>query len=456
MIKDSKSMPAKESQKLKTILRDEEHDLYAFRQEMHSSYSTMGVQLNYTNFTGEPVFVKGQNNILISISPSLGHPSDYQAGAFQIEYSVCFKDGRSLIETYRQLKIDMESPFQVSPIARDLFKMMDTYIRQFAPNSVPRHTTFTTRRLIHKRDLMKEDVHYEKEMDVLVSFNRNIITLPHPNSSTGRGIKEDEFQKEGPNYGLFVKVVDNDDIAPYRYYYAGKEVVTIKSIRDPHKESGVYVTRYNYDRSKQEPVFERMILTFEEAKTVIGLFASIEEAQSNGRPDIILEMKKAENLAREADLKFRKQETEFKKADLDNKKLESEKMLSEYQSEKELNKINLEIKRDNNRFGFEEFKENIEKARYARSDFFEERGTRRKDTFDEKSTKRKDEFEDKSTKRKDNFEKKSSKRKDKYEEKSSKRKDFSESVKFIFGNWGTWVAIGGVLAGIFLGRKNPA
>lgn len=408
------------------------------RQGGPSSTYSFQESITRSNFTGQIVYMKSQNNMCVAIPPALVMPEPHQAGSVQTERCYNFVTGEAMLETFNLLLAQEASEYQLSPESAAILEVLKNYLKDFAPGRVPKAGCFTIQYFVSASKLMNQSTFYDVETDTLFSFKKDIISIPHPNSATGLGIRQEELQKDGPNYGMMVKVIDNDDCAPYRYYYSGKNVVTVKSARDKHLASGVYITRYDYSKEGNEPRFTKDVYSFEDAKQLIGLYATIDEARSHGQPDLILETQKAEDARREAELKQLHRETDLKKvtreSDTIDKKSDLEVMKAILERQRlEQERVNLSMKAM-----VESVKDSIDVQKRYRDDYYDDRSSQRKD---------------RSSHRDDYYDRKSSKRKDRYDDRSIRRKDQSEGIKFAFGNLGTWLALGGVAAGFFLGRR---
>jgi hypothetical protein len=416
-----------------------------FRCERELPSSSVNTTLSFTNYTGKPIYVREQSNLIFVVPPATSIPEERFKDCFVVEYTINFVTGQSVRETAAALIAASQGEYKLSARSNQLLLRLKEHLDHYGSEQSVRGIRLTQRRRIYAHQFVNAP-YYSPDLDLLMGQTKEMLTTPHPNSPLGLGLRKQDFRQGGENFGLMVMVVDNDDIAPFRYYFAGREVVTVKSIRDKFLESGVYVTRYNFDRKANETTFEKPTYTFEEAKAAIGLYPTIEEAQTHGRPDLITEMRKTEETRAEAELKRLRQEAELLR-------IQHERDLLEAKSEIERQRMEHERERDRMKYEFENFKETLEARKKYREDYFDNRSYTRKDYYDDRGSYRKDDYDDRSFRRKDEYEERSQQRKDEFEEKSTNRKNWSESLKAALSNWGLWVALGGIIAGFFVSKK---
>lgn len=361
--------------------------------------------LSYINYTSAPVFVKNQNNETVVVNQTDNkYADDHERDNFVVMMTHDFKSGIGIRLTHDFLSEQAEAGIFLSDSSLALLNTLRNYCRQFAQTATPKPAAFQTRVITMGADLEKADSIYCQQTNLLISQNLEIASTYHINS--GMGVHRAEHQRlfgKEFQHGVLVRVVDNEMLHPYRYYYAGKELIRVRSVRDEAIASGVYVTSYNVKKDGFNPERQDCVYSFEEAKVAIGLFPSQEEAMSHGNPEKIMEIEEARLKAEEARLR--------------QKGFESKSVLEEEKSKAALDRIaferekaELEAMKERHRLEDEEARRQLE---------FERERLKLKDEEDRAARKRQDEEE----RRQLELERERAKVKDEEERVARKRQD---------------------------------
>lgn len=201
-------------------------------------------------------------------------------------------------------------------------------------------------RIIQMQDLNQAGSLYVTDLDLMLYSKDYKDKLIHPYSEFANSAQEGEgVAKQHPyTAGIVIQLVDNDDKIAKRYIYLANQIVEVPIIQDKSRQSGVYV--HLIDKGLSECT--RHELSDMES---IGLYPTIEEAETNGKPELVHQ--KAVTML--------KQQLETKKIENDQARVEYEARISQ-------------LKQDQ-----EEYLRNLERDRHKTKDEYEERSYRRKD-----------------------------------------------------------------------------
>lgn len=369
--------------------------------------ASLTITSEYSNYTGMMIYIKTQNNIPFAVDPNTRTACvDETRPNLEIKmtYRIHNNDGTNgtleLLQGLRQ-----HSSLQGSDAEEILNQITDLYIRDAS-----RSNKLDFNFVIYKRILLDE-LHrnrsiYVRETDVIISKDKVAMAAPHPNSSEGLQQFDISANKAYQGQaGVFVRVIDNENLAKARYYYSGKHLITVPSSNDPQRESGVYCT-VSTTASDGLITPTTKFFTFEEAESAIGLYRTQDEAISEGTPELIL----------------RNQEAEFR---AEERRMNIELTDLKHKSEREITnaKRDLELSKNENA----RLKEYLENLKTLRENSYDAVKKDRDDVYDTRKRYREDYQEE----RKDHFEERGNRRKDHYEDRSYERKDTSELIKFI-------------------------
>lgn len=248
--------------------------------------ANLSISTEYINLTTLPLCIQTQNNLVFSI-PSM-HTRDTPRKFLELKVTYTIKNASSIrgtielleaLDLHESLRLQLQKRFYIefSRIFRDDVSRDNKY-----------NFTFTLFYRIDETQFVGKETLYLRELDVVVTTNRVRLAIPHPNSHQGL---DQALVQNTPSYqghsGVFIRVIDNDRIADRRYYYSGKQLVTVPSETDRSRESGVYSIVSTLDKSGRV-MMQNYYHTFEEAVEAYGLYYTQEDARSNGDPELLL------------------------------------------------------------------------------------------------------------------------------------------------------------------------
>ena len=153
-------------------------------------------------------------------------------------------------------------------------------------------------RIITLEQLKECDRLYVNNLNVVLSLNPLVYEVPHPKSieaSRSNHRRETDNVPES-NYRLLIELVDNDHHIKNKYAYILGELVKLSPVEDPSRPNGLYINEtINGTRINKEKNY----YTFEELEER-GLYATLEEAMTNGKPELLLEKIRFEKAHAEA------------------------------------------------------------------------------------------------------------------------------------------------------------
>lgn len=355
--------------------------------------------IDINNYTSRLVYIKDQGNCVLAIEPSALPPMRDFTPHIEIMVTTSTIDARNFKATVGVQGVlqghDIAHTPQSMLFTQSIANALATDAREFS------HSRFTSTvsYIIHENEIDEKGLVFHKESDICFSYIDRLLLLPHPNSQIGIQHYEVQDNKLYRDLaGVFVRIIDNEQMSNSFFYYSGKQIVEITPSVDRSKESGVYITissTVNGTHSK-----ETRILSFQDARDQFGIYSSREEAFTNGNPELI--SKENEARIREAEQRHKLKISEMNRA-LEELKIENETAKLRFERDiADLRNINTRLKEE--------------------IDF---RSSIRDDTFTEKKQMR----EEKKLVTEDKFSKKEKKRKIKVEEKTAKIKVTQEIIK---------------------------
>lgn len=405
------------------------------------SQNTAGfiITAEYTNYMQTTLYLKTQANVPFALEPNtLVVSSENPHPHLEIKLSYRLQTNAGVTGTANLLTTLIENKHILSEDAQELHRQMTEMYRHDGSRNNKTNFTFTVFRRIREEDFKKTRMIYFRESDMILTREKESLTLPHPNSSTGMQHTEIRNAKEySGQTGVFVKVVDNQCLAEVRYYYAGKRLIAVPSTADSERESGVYCTIASQaSDGSVEP--DTSFMTFKEAEVAIGLFKFKEDAESYGNPELILKNEEVKHRSdeRKAELELRK----FKQTN-DARALEQESELAALRHAVELQKAeNVALKESADfRKTLRDDTADTHKVKRAKSEAEIKYKKLKKEVRLEAARKEREAEQkerearlDEERKLRENYyDQRKETRKDWYEDRSYQRKDTSELIKFI-------------------------
>lgn len=167
---------------------------------------------------------------------------------------------------------------------------------------------------LNELNQIQED-YYHVPTDFLLSTKPLKEVSPHPFSKSALHATKPECARY--SVGVDFMIIDNDNEISDRFIMLGSDVYKIVPRIDKTKENGVYVSKYSYSATHQTRVIhESVCYPLDEADEKLGLFKTVEEAQSSGNISKRLEkdLLDAKNILRQRELEIErlKQEHEEK------------------------------------------------------------------------------------------------------------------------------------------------
>lgn len=388
----------------------------AYQDGRQIGYKTAGLTLSteYTNYTGADIYIKSQNNLGFVVEPNTKTASvEEPRPHVEIKFIYTIHNNDGILGTMQLMSAMDQNGMLLGLDAEALQKRLtDLYMRD-ASRGNKMNFSFVIYKRVLDDELRRSKTVYVRECDLIVCKDKSSMMVPHPNSN--EGMQQTEVTVNRNYYGqagIFVKVIDNQHLAKIRYYHGGKNLISVPSIVDESKESGVYCTISTMASDGLVTPTSRF-LTFEEAEEAIGLYRTKEEALSHGDPEIALRAEEARNKAEEA-----KGKVEERRLARELTEVKHRAEMEAIRREEELNQLkqSLEIYRGENT----RLKESIDVRKSVRDD-----------SYDVVKKHRDDEFDQTKKYREDYYETRDRRRKDYYEDRSYERKDSSEMIKFI-------------------------
>ena len=359
------------------------------------------------NYTDKPVYIKTQGNAPYAIQP-MRDRSRSAIGMNHIEIRTCatVQTQVDMAATYDFVRKMEEGGVSLSLEARNLLEKLQkdfNDVRRIRPNTSSNSHSF----YVLESEIDRVGYAYVKECGFLVSFHDAIASEQHPHSNEAWSSPDTRSYAEARHAaGNFISVVDNSHHHARYYYFSAKQIVEVEPTADPSKDPGVYFNKMVYREGRN--IIETEYMNFDQAREMLGLYSTREEALSAGDPDRIL---RSEELRLKAENEAIRREIEAVRIRADQERLNHETELARVRFEAQVKKEKIEMN----------------------------------------TAERKEKIDSKSTKRKEKFEKKSTKRKDKSEERSFVLKSAESFVKIAPAAVATVLMVAG---GIAIGRQS--
>ncbi len=208
-------------------------------------------------------------------------------------------------------------------------------------NTVSNYIEILIKYIVDLSDITECHRIYDRKTDLLISLYDSSCAHPHPFGKIGKGLDEySDYITNKKGAGVFIEIVDNENIINSRYMFVANKIVEFPVIRNDNKESGIYCTYLSHDQYGNINI-DPIILNFEDGEK-IGLYKNKEAAYAGGNTEETFKIAKLQlekelldsktNLQQtNEELERQKQETQRLKLELDknkhtldNKKLEKE------------------------------------------------------------------------------------------------------------------------------------
>ena len=326
--------------------------------------------IDFTNFTPHPVVVVDRQNIPVILPPA---PPGTNLNNPRIEIRTFYQFFG--VENIREMaNVINFINTKLASLGNDRKILYDTLTVEKL-DSYKGHLSFTTIRKIPCKDLETVGALLDQGSGFMFTMNNKHLTTVHPESLEGKMIgNHTEFVTARP-VGILIEIVDNERIIRERFTYANNNVLQVPAIQDVNRNSGVYVS-YVRDVGFEKSIVDTKTMTLEEAEKELGLYRTKEEAMTNGNPELI-----SKNLLERSKLELEELRNVASRMEAENRQLEAEykqKLIVLESSQKEMI---LTLETDNKLKASEivKLKEEVEKRKLVRDEYYETRSSDRKD-----------------------------------------------------------------------------
>ena len=326
---------------------------------------------DFLNLTQHQVVILDRQNIPVILPPA---PSGTTMNPPRVEIRTHYQffDQRTIQETGTHIT-NMNT--QLEGLGEDRKILLDQ-INMPVTNGIRNSVSFTTVRKIPLKDIEITNLLFDQSSGYLITLDNRHLTSVHPESLEGKMVgSHDQYVKARPT-GLLIEIVDNENLVKERFTFACNSVIRIQAILDPDRLSGVYVSTIR-DIGQSISVTDTERFSLLEAEVRFGLYRTHEEAQTNGNPELIakhlvertkLELEETRNKASMMEAENRQLETKYKKKLMDQESKQKQKI------------FDLETKNKKKASEILRLKEEMEKRKLVRDEYFETRSQERKDS----------------------------------------------------------------------------
>lgn len=333
----------------------------------------------YINNSDIDVIIILRNNIPIrSIAGSSGYK---KANEIIIRNVYSFQNINIINDTLNNLSQTMKT---YAGDSKELSEIRDILLNKSATASGLHRFSgscdITIDRTVRIPELVSKETVYIPESDIVLCAKSLNVACPHPFSNEGSTLASYSslINQIRTSASVNIDIVDNENNISKRYLYVAKKVIELETLKDPTRTSGIYVTNVAHGLGRQ-PIVNTKFHELENAQSELGIFPTIEEAETGGDPNKIQAAKVAE-LQKELEISKYHRELSIlenkTKLDAANNELENFKAQNaRLREEAEIRKM----QRD------EALREREEAMKYRsmnRDDYYEERSHRRKESLE--------------------------------------------------------------------------
>ena len=219
------------------------------------------------------------------------------------------------------------------------------------------------------KDLIDARVLFDKASGFVFCVENYHVETLHPESLKGRELAGHQDYVKGRPTGTLFEIVDNQRMYKERFTFASNQVLRIPTVVDSQRPDGVYVTTVT-DVGRSESTSECKRLTMAEASVQYGLYATREEAESAGNPELLVKNRHTELIQT-----FERTQAEFRQKEIELKHLLT---VSEAENKKKI--LELESQANERALEIKKLKDQLDARRAVRDDYYDERSTAREET----------------------------------------------------------------------------
>lgn len=263
----------------------------------------------------------------------------------------------------------------IEGLGEDRKNLLET-IHNSEIDGIRRSISFTSVRKVPLSDILKTGCLFDQSSGYLFTADNKHLTTLHPESNERRARGNHEQYVSSRPTGMLIEIVDNNNSINDRFTYAFNTVLKIGTVVDPDRTEGVYVTSVS-DVGMSTSETNTVRYSLGEAEIKFGMYRTREEALTKGDPELIsknllektrMELEEAKNKASLMESENRQLEAQKKKELMELEVTHKEKILAMEAKNKEMSS---ELAR---------LKEELEKRKIVREDYYESRSSDRKDT----------------------------------------------------------------------------
>lgn len=255
-------------------------------------------------------------------------------------------------------------------------KILKDAITEADQNGQTRHLCFTSIRKIPLEDLQNTNSLFDQASGFVVTINGAHLVSVHPESVEGRMVGNYEDYVKSRPVGILFEIIDNENMIKERFTYACNTVLRLPAIKDINRTSGIYVSNIR-DVGQTTSITDTICYTLLDAEKKFGLYCTKEEALTNGNPELI-----AKSLVERTKLELEEFKNKVSIGESENRQLESEykRRLLLIESEQKEKMLIMETDNKVKTAEILKLKEEIDRRKLIRDEFYESRSQERKDT----------------------------------------------------------------------------
>lgn len=303
-----------------------------FMYDQRSLYKSYSKTIVYANRTGRYITVIDRSGIRVPVKSepwSAAYKADF---VIRTNFSVSFEQVEDVKNFLLGDKFEMSKTPTLILFKEQFLKKYSETMANISGSRSPYGISVTIESSISGEELRKFSELYISNHDIVLTVEDDESVM-HPFADAS--LMYDRYREmiESDNTSFGIEVIDNEHQIGDRFIYVMKTVYRIRPLRDPTRESGVYLVVS--DPLAFQPIAHSVKMTFEEAKEKVGLYATAEEAETGGNPTLLSERALVETRAKtELETAMLKSQLNKAESDLKIEERKTKTLDEEYKREK--------------------------------------------------------------------------------------------------------------------------
>jgi hypothetical protein len=254
--------------------------------DQRSLYKSYSKTIVYVNRTGRSITVIDRMGVRVQVKSeplSVAFKPDF---IIRTNFSISYEQVEDVKNFLLSERFDMSKNPMLVLFKEQFLKKYAEVMANICGSRSPYGISVIIESSVSGDELRQYGELYISNHDIVVTVEDTDSVL-HPFSDSS--LMYDRYREmiESDHTSFGIEVVDNEHQIGDRFLYVMKKVYRVRPLRDPTRASGVYLVIS--DPLAWDPLGKQTFMTFDEAKTKIGLHPTAEEAETGGNPELLSE-----------------------------------------------------------------------------------------------------------------------------------------------------------------------